>query len=252
MRYIFYIITIFLSISSSFSKDEDISLVSIENSWDSIVSQHVYYGRKESINTTLVNYDILKADEKFHKLISNLKNFDITKLHNKEEKLSFWINSYNIAAIKIITENYGVTSIKDLGSFFFPVWEKEAILLGGKPYSLNEIEHQILRKLDDPRIHFAIVCASLSCPDLNPSAYKANNIYDQLELSSKAFIQNNSKGLVFSKNLKIINVSKILKWFEEDFNRIGGVKSFISKHINQDISGFELKYLDYNWGLNEK
>ena len=226
--------------------------MSVEKNWNSIVLQYVHSGNKENIKTTLVNYKDIKTDQNFKQLISDLRLFDITKLNSKEEKLSFWINSYNIAAIKIITENYGVNSIKDIGSLFFPVWKKEVLTINQKPYSLNEIEQEILRKLDEPRIHFAIVCASLSCPDLKPSSYETNNINDQLELSSKTFLQNSSKGLTFSKTSRTIHVSKILKWFEEDFNKIGGVKSFISKHIGRDVSDFEIKYLDYNWRLNEK
>jgi hypothetical protein len=252
MKYAIYIAIVFSFISTCFANDEATNLVTMEKNWNAIVLQYVHSGNTENIKTTLVNYKDLKTDKKFKQLISSLRNFDITKLHSKEEKLSFWINSYNIAAIKLITENYGVNSIKDIGSLFSPVWKKEAIIIGQKSYSLNDIEHEILRKLGDPRMHFAIVCASLSCPDLKPYAYATSKIDEQLELSSKAFLQNNGKGLVFSRDSKVIYVSKILKWFEDDFDKNGGVKSFISKHVDKDVSNFEIRYLDYNWGLNAK
>ena len=122
---------------------------------------------------------------------------------------------------------------------------------------MDEVEHKILRKMGDPRIHVAIVCASVSCPDIRTEAYTAERLNDQLDDHSRKFLANMGKGLRVDEKKKRIYLSSIFKWFEEDFVSQGGVISFVSKYVSPDRKknlqdfGSNLKYLDYNWDLNE-
>ncbi len=121
----------------------------------------------------LVDYKNLKNDNRLDKYLSQLSNTDPDKLKGNE-KLAFWINAYNAFTLQIVIENYPIESITDLNTggkiiaylLGDTVWDKEFITINNKKYSLNDIEHKILRKMNEPRIHFAIVCASISCPEL--------------------------------------------------------------------------------------
>ena len=100
------------------------------------------------------------------KLVASLAASDPSALRGRDEQLAFWSNAYNILAMDLVVEHAPEQSIKDIGSLFFPVWKKPAGKIGGKTYSLDEIEHGIVRPLGDPRAHVAVICASLSCPPL--------------------------------------------------------------------------------------
>ena len=116
-------------------------------------------------------------------------------------------------------------------------------------YSLSEIEHNILRKMDEPRIHFAINCASISCPNLSYNAYKANKLENQLESSVKNFLTDESKN-IFSQNQ--VKLSKIFLWFNKDFGSKKSLVKFINLYAPRKISEkTRFKYLKYNWLLNE-
>ncbi len=225
--------------------------------WDALLKDHVYHGRIEGITTTVVDYRAMGGDKRFSSLISALKRFNPDTLKNREEILSFWINVYNIFAIKIVVENYPVESIKDVGGVFRSVWKMEAGRVGGRAYSLDEIEHGILRKLGEPRVHFAIVCASLSCPDLRKEAYRAELLYSQLDESTQRFLANPTKGLRVDKEGRTVYVSSIFKWFREDFVKEGGVLNFLIRYAPQEVRGLIasrrlwMDYMDYNWTLND-
>jgi len=188
----------------------------------------------------------------FEKLLHQLKDFDPHDLTSKNEKLSFWINVYNIAAIQLIIENNPVNSIKDIGSFFSSVWDRKTISVNNRLYSMAYIEHDILRKMKDPRIHFAIVCASLSCPDLKPYSYKTASLDKQLDDSIVQFLANPTKGLIENKKNKRLEISQIFKWFKEDFKGEKGILSFLSQYKNRDYLNYKIDYLNYDWRLNSR
>jgi hypothetical protein len=212
--------------------------------WDTILKENVSPTSKNSINYNAFNYENVE-EVLFKDLLNKIAKYNIEELNSKNEKLVFWINLYNIAAIKLIMENYPLESIRDLSSIFKPVWNKPAINVGNKTYSLGEIEHKILRKLDEPRIHFAIVCASLSCPDLRAEAYSIERLEHQLDDQTRKFLSDSSKGLKIDKSRKIIYISQIFKWFKDDFN---DVERFIN--IYKKIPDYKIKYLKYDWDLN--
>ena len=184
--------------------------------------------------------------------------FSPSKLTTDQEKLAFWINVYNIFAVKIVINNYPLKSIKDVGGFFKSVWKVKAGTVGGKKYTLDEIEHGILRKMGDPRIHTAIVCASISCPNLTTKSYSSENLNKQLDMQMKDFLANPNKGMRININEQPgkIFLSQIFNWFAQDFKSSGGVRNFISLYVSKENRNviknpqYSISYMDYNWAIN--
>lgn len=172
----------------------------------------------------------------------------------KEEKMAYWINSYNAYTIKLIVDNYPVNSIKDIGGSIYRVntaWAKKFIVVEGYEYSLDNIEHDILRpKFNDGRVHAAVNCASESCPILYNHAFAANKLDDQLTKVFTRFIGDTDKNVITENELKL---SKIFSWFSGDFKKDGkSVIDFINNYSEVNISAnASISYLDYGWGLNE-
>ena len=164
---------------------------------------------------------------------------------SKEEKLAFWINAYNALTIDLIIKNYPVKSIKDIKN----PWEQRLWQFGDKWYNLEDIEHKILRKMDEPRIHFAIVCASYSCPKLQNTAFTAGNLEQQLTLATQEFLSDTNRNEISENTLKL---SKIFRWFDKDFEQNGSLIDFLNKYSNVTISAkAKISYKDYNWDLND-
>lgn len=225
--------------------------------WDALLKKNVAPKVISGVKLNAVNYKSINNDPAYKKLIKDLKSFNLSELNSKKEKLAFWINVYNVMAVKMVLDNYPVKSIKDAGSLFKSVWKKEVGVVAHKVTTLNDIEHEILRKLEEPRIHVAIVCASVSCPDLRPEAYSADKLEMQLDDQLIKFLSNQRKGLKIDSAGNKVYLSSIFKWFEEDFESKGGVVSYLTKYVDSRymttlISGkLKVKYLDYDWGLNE-
>ena len=224
--------------------------------WDTLIKKHVRMKKVDGVMISAVNYKNLKSNEKFKKLVSRLNLVHEDSLKTRDEELTFWINTYNILAAKMVADHFPIKSIKDAGNFFSPVWKKPAGHVAGKERTLNEIEHEILRKMDEPRIHVAIVCASVSCPDLRLEAFKADSLNEQLNDQMKMFLQSSEKGMRIDKNNNRVYLSSIFKWFEDDFESRGGVLKFISNYVSPEIakelsdSRIDVSYLDYNWSVN--
>ncbi len=162
----------------------------------------------------------------------------------KEEKLAYWINAYNAFTIDLILRNPSVKSIKDIDD----PWGQKLWKLGDKWYDLNEIEHKILRKMNEPRIHFAIVCASVSCPKLQNSAFIGSKLDIQLTISTKEFLNDPSKNKILTNKLEL---SKIFKWFSQDFKQGHSLIDFLNKYSDIEISQkASISYKDYDWNLN--
>ncbi len=198
-----------------------------------------------------VDYAALRKDPLYTKVYTGLARFDPARLAGREERLAFYINAYNILAIKVVLDNWPLASIKDAGGLFSPVWNQTAGVIGGRRFSLDEIEHEILRPMGDPRIHMAIVCASVSCPDLRPEPYRAARLQQQLDRQAGDFLANPGKGLRITEDG--IRVSKIFDWFEEDFAKAyGGVAPFLRRYRPGLPAKLALTAdLPYNWSLND-
>ncbi len=224
--------------------------------WDGLLKKYVAEKTINGVKLNAVDYQKLVKDPAYTSLIHALKKASLADLKTSKERLAFWINVYNVMAVKMVLDHYPVKSIKDAGSFFQAVWKKEVGTVGGKKRTLNEIEHEILRKLGEPRIHVAIVCASVSCPDLRKEAYTAKDLDAQLDDQMRQFLANREKGLRTDSSQRVY-LSSIFKWFKEDFAPKGGVMKFITPFAPKSIQGTlksgnpRISYLDYDWGLNE-
>ena len=224
--------------------------------WDVLVKKHVAPKIVDGVLINSVDYISLKEDPLFFSLSSRLKFYPLESFESDKSKLTFWINVYNILAAKMITDHYPIESIKDVGTLFKSVWKQPAGILGGKNHTLNEIEHKILRKMNDPRIHVAIVCASVSCPDLRLEAYTIDKLNEQLDDQMRMFLRSRQKGMKLDGKKNRVYLSSIFKWFKEDFDNRGGVLRYIGQYITaaekKVLSDSQMKifYLDYNWKIN--
>jgi len=164
---------------------------------------------------------------------------------SQKEKIAYWINAYNALTIDLIIRNYPLESIKDIKD----PWSQRLWKFGDKWQNLNDIEHVILRNMNEPRIHFAIVCASLSCPKLQNKAFTASNLETQLTNAAKEFLADTSKNELSENSIKI---SKIFKWFKKDFETDGSLIDFLNQYANITISNSAKKsYKGYSWELND-
>ncbi|HNP28800.1 MAG TPA: DUF547 domain-containing protein [Nitrospirales bacterium] len=226
------------------------------SNWNILLKRYVTPKTIEGIPLNALNYQALGKDPLYKTVINDLERASEPVLNTQEEKLAFWINVYNIMAVKMVLDHYPVKSIKDAGGLFSSVWTLNVGTVAGKPRTLNEIEHDILRKMGDPRIHMAIVCASLSCPDLRPEAYTSEGLHEQLDEQVRGFVTNAQKGLQVDESKQRLYLSSIFKWFAEDFEAKGGVRPFLARHVPKRLAAylkndtFRLGYLDYNWNLN--
>jgi hypothetical protein len=224
--------------------------------WDKLVKRHVAPMMVDGILINSVDYSNLKKDPLFSGLTSRLNSYPLKNLESEKSKLAFWINVYNILAAKLITDHYPIESIKEAGSLFKSVWNQPAGNVGGKERTLNDIEQDILRKMNEPRIHVAIVCASVSCPDLRLEAYTVEKLNEQLDDQMEKFLQSRDKGMKLDGKQNRVYLSSIFKWFKEDFESKGGVVNYISKYVlaeeQKALNDFKLKilYMDYNWKIN--
>jgi len=201
-----------------------------------------------------VNYANLKKEE--DKLDTFLKYLETTTPSNswsKNKQKAFWINAYNAYTIKTILNNYPTKSITKIKIKGKTAWKAPIAKVGGKSYSLDHIEHQILFKnFFDPRIHVGVNCASGSCPKLHNAAFTENNIDSILEKLTKAFVNDPKRNKITNK--KSIQVSEIFNWFGKHFTKNGGtVIGFINKYANEKVdTNAKISYLKYDWSLNGK
>ena len=202
-----------------------------------------------------VNYKGFIADSvrfnKYFELLEN--NNEPTKDWSSNKKKAFWINTYNAYTLIVIT-NYPVKSIKDIGGSIYKVntaWDIKLIKIGDEIYDLNNIEHQKIRgQFDEPRIHFAINCASVSCPKLLNEAFYPERLEEQLEQVTSEFVNDKKKNLITSEKATL---SKIFSWYRGDFKLENeGVTDFINMYSEVKLnSNIDVDYMDYDWNLND-
>jgi hypothetical protein len=225
--------------------------------WGSLLKRYVKPHVIDNIRLNAVDYGRLKTDPGFFRLVGRLEKFAPSGLKSHEEKMAFWINVYNIFAVKKVVDHHPLESIRDVGNFFKPVWKRLAGVVGGREYTLHEIEHEILRKMREPRIHVAIVCASVSCPDISKEVFRAETLNVQLDAQMKMFLENPGKGMRVDAGRKKAYLSPIFDWFEEDFEPRGGVLQFLQPYMPSEARklmkspAVRVSYLEYNWKVNE-
>jgi len=206
----------------------------------------------------LVDYKGIKADQAaFNQYLDLLSKNPPAGSASKQEQMAYWINAYNAFTIRLILDHYPVQSIKDIGSkikipFVTTPWAAKFFSIGGEKMSLDHIEHSILRKkYDDPRIHFALVCASVSCPRLRNEAYTAGKLDSQLDDQGRDFLNNPAKNKLGKASAQL---SKYFDWYKGDWDNNGqSVVSWVNKYASTKIDGnTKISFLDYNWNLNEQ
>lgn len=201
---------------------------------------------KHVSNQGKVNYSGFKADRKYLiSYINTLGNNIPDNVWTREAKLAYWINAYNALTIDLIIRNPEIKSIKDIKD----PWNQRLWKLGEKWYNLDEIEHQILRKMNEPRIHFAIVCASVSCPKLQNKAFTASELDNQLNNATREFLSDPSKNNLSSDRVEL---SRIFKWFAKDFKQGQTLIGFLNRYSDIEISQkASINFKDYDWDLND-
>ncbi|NJL64199.1 MAG: DUF547 domain-containing protein [Methylacidiphilales bacterium] len=230
------------------------------NVWDELLKQYVDKQGQ-------VNYLAWKQEKPkiLADWLANIGQQDINVLDTSthiSEQLAFWINLYNAFTIKTILENYPIKSVlpKILGIpnwfNFLRFFQRQIYLVGGKYYSLSQIENKILRdKFQDSRIHFAIVCASIGCPLLRATAYYPETIQQQLDDDAHRFI-NNPEKVNYNEENHTLYCSKIFKWYRSDFLKTASsIPEYIRYYLNNDLpinSSTPVKYLYYDWNLNQR
>jgi hypothetical protein len=176
-------------------------------------------------------------------------------------RLAFWINAYNAVTVRGILREYPTTSIRNHTAKLigYNIWDDLLLNVGGRNYSLNQIEHEVLRKMGEPRIHFAIVCASHGCPRLLNKAYMPETVENQLAANARDFFAN-PLNFQYDSRQRTIRVSSILDWFGEDFgNDQAEQMKQIAPYLPDDAAkqlassgAARVSYLDYDWSLNDQ
>jgi len=206
------------------------------------------------VNDGVVDYQGFKsAEAELDQYLEILAQVDPQTL-SRDERFTFYVNAYNAWTIKLILSRYpNLQSIKELGSFLRSPWKKELARIDGKILTLDNIEHDILRpQFKDPRVHFAVNCASKGCPPLLGEPYTGARLNQQLDGAAKAFINDPQRNRLDNKGLY---VSKIFKWFAADFSNdiVGFFKRYADEPMKTELerrSTVKVKYLDYDWSLN--
>jgi hypothetical protein len=194
-----------------------------------------------------VNYSGFKSAEgQLDTYLASLTTTPPTKNWSREETMAYWINSYNAYTIKLILDNYPVKKITDLHGG--EPWDVKWIKIDGKNYSLNNIEHNILRaRYNDPRIHFAVNCAAASCPPIPNKAFTAENLNSLMTSRTRAFIRNDIYNTITADK---VQVSKIFDWYSEDF---GDLRAYLNKYATTAIpAGTTIDFREYDWTLNKQ
>jgi hypothetical protein len=191
------------------------------------------------------------ALNRYLKTLSN--NPPDRKTWTADEQKAFWINAYNAFTIKLIIDNYPVQSIKDLGGKLYKVntpWDIKFIMVGSEKLDLNNIEHGKLRRdFDDPRVHFALVCASKSCPKLLDEAYQPAKLDEQFNQAGRDFLNDDFRNKISADRVAL---SAIFKWYKGDFTKNGSLIDFVDQYTAVKINASaSIAYLEYDWSLNE-
>lgn len=217
--------------------------------WDNLLKKYVD-------EEGFINYKGFQSERKalqnYLKLLS--ENPPNDENWSKAKQLTYWINAYNAFTVELILMHYPVVSIRDIAGkipLINSSWDVKFFKINGIPFDLNIIEHEILRKeFNEPRIHFAIVCASISCPRLLNEAYTSEKLNKQLELQTRFFINNPKKNILSENHIQL---SGILDWYKSDFPKDLTMIEYINQYTDTNIQpDARIEFLEYDWNLNEQ
>lgn len=218
------------------------------HAWTELLNQHI-------TEAGLVNYQGFIQDSLLlNSYLAQVSQNPPSANWTESEQLAYWINAYNAFTVKLIIKHYPLSSIKDIADGLPMInspWDIKFFKIGNSDFDLNTIEHEILRKeFNEPRIHFAINCASISCPKLRNEAFSAEMLDGQLDEQARQFINDPQNNILLESGMKL---SKIFDWFKNDFIRSQMLPAYLQKFTSAEISGSRTKieYMDYDWNLNE-
>lgn len=223
-----------------------------------VLKQYVH----EKDSSTAVDYAGLKKnDAALKSYLSTVTSVSSAAYadFSEDEKLAFLINAYNAFTLELIITNYPIQSIKDLGSILRSPWKKKFFTILGKESNLDGIEHGRIRKeFAEPRIHFAVNCASIGCPALRAEPFLAESLEEQLEDATRLFLKDKSRNRFEVESSQLL-LSGIFNWYGEDFiESKGSVEAFVAPYLATANAPAEViasakktSFLDYDWGLNE-
>lgn len=212
----------------------------------------------DHVRSGVVDYAGIKGREAFvEDVLDSMAAVDPAVL-SAQDRMAFYVNAYNLWTIKLILEHWpGIRSIKEAGSLIRSPWKRKFVRLAGGTVSLDDIEHGILRReYHDARLHFALNCASLSCPPLAGVPYQGRTLDAQLDAQTASFI--NDPAQTFAADGRL-HVSKIFDWYGEDFGGETGVWTFIRRYAGPQLAAamdamadHRIVYSDYDWSLNDR
>lgn len=260
---VFLVITLFVGTAAQASAQAGFD----HSRWDSLLSRHVRWIRAEQASA--VDYRGMRAEaDELEGYLQQVAAVERSAFESwgKNEQLAFLINVYNAATVALIIENLDdIDSIRDIGSFFTSAWELERVALFGGRVTLDEIEHDMIRgwgRYNEPRIHFAVNCAAIGCPALQPNAYQGATLANQLEHATQNFLADRSRNYLDGSRLRL---SSIFKWYREDFESgwggIDTLEQFVARYAQSlglspqqaqqlEKGEMRIRFLSYDWGLN--
>lgn len=222
--------------------------------WQDILDAYLLSNSTDGVNRFKYGQVTQQDKRKLEQYIKSLSKTDPRQL-KQDEQFAYWVNLYNALTVKVVLDEYPVKSIRKirfLSSLFGP-WDKALIKIAGTKITLNDIEHRILRPIwQDPRIHFAVNCASIGCPNLQPTAFTASNFDELLETSTEQFI-NHPRGI--QRKGQVLILSSIFDWYGSDFgDDEEQIMEYFSDFLDDDkqalIDGYDNIEFQYDWALN--
>ncbi len=225
--------------------------------WNELLARHV---RTDRAGVNRVDYGAFSDDDRaqLDGYIARLAELPIGR-YDRDEQFAYWVNLYNALTVDLILDRYPVESIRDIdispGLFAVGPWDKELVAVEGKRLSLNDIEHRILRPIwQDPRLHYAVNCAAIGCPNLREQAYESDGLNETLERAARDYV-NDPRGVTIMDGQ--VTVSRIYDWFIEDFGASEqGVMRHLMQYADPALAGRlaeigALSDTQYDWSLND-
>jgi hypothetical protein len=220
--------------------------------YDNILKDHVSNGS--------VNYAALQTDKRLDDYLSLIAKADEKALNSSNENVAFWSNAYNAYTLKLVSESYPIHSIMDIKKKGFDSpWNIPFAIVAGKNYTLNQIENDVIRRRwPDPRIHYALVCAARSCPQLRSEAYQADRLDAQLEDQGRWFLEHRNS---FDFRTKTAELSKVYEWYATDFGHsiqdtlrsiAAHADEVLAKDLLKNAKAWNVSFAEWDWSLNVK
>jgi hypothetical protein len=256
-RYIFSLCAVVALVAACATAEQESTTMELHDAqeWDDLLRRHAREGG--------LDYAALAQDRALlDRYLASVAATDASAL-GPDDRLAFWINAYNAGVAMLVLDRYpGVRSVKDVDGFF----DELTFEVAGMPMTLDEVEGRS-RESGDPRIHFAVVCASTSCPDLRDEAFVGDRLDEQLEEQTRRFLADESKGLRFDADADELHLSSIFKWYAGDFTGGSTVVAFFARskvaawvldYLPEGSAGPiraadpAIRYMDYDWSLNDR